>query len=198
MREETPMTFAELIAETSWAEVKAALLWLYPDQGQYVPDYRNVFRELRRIRPEPDQMRIAIECRTIPGFDEGPAPEVIGRNGTLNRDLNDFKFLGTDATPEYGAEEAVWSLSLRARRNWLGMTIEPSTLAEYSPAQVVAQCLNEMTFHGFSEAENREVREELQRRVAEIDAMSEQERAENLIPAEKVFADIKAEYGIQD
>lgn len=51
------------------------------------------------MRPEPDPMRIAIECRAIPGFDEEPAPEVIGRNGTLNRELNDFKFLGTHATP---------------------------------------------------------------------------------------------------
>jgi hypothetical protein len=192
------MTFAELIAETSWAEVKATLLWLYPDQGPCVMDYRNVFRELRRISPEPDSMRIAIECRTIPGFEEEPAPELIGRNGTLNRELNDFKFLGTDASPEYGAEEAVWSLALRPRGCWLGMTIEPATLAEYSPAQVVAYCLKEMTFHGFSEAENREVREELRRRVAEIDAMSEQEKAENLIPAEKVFADIKAKYGLED
>ena len=62
----------------------------------------------------------------------------------------------------------------------------------------MAYCLKEVTFHGFSEAENREVREELRRRVAEIDAMSEQEKAENLIPAEKVFADIKAKYGLED
>ena len=192
------MTFAELIAETSWSEVKAALLWLYPDQSQYVINYRNVFRELRRLKPESNSMRVAIECRAIPGFEEEPAPEVIGRNGTLNRELNDFKFLGKDATAEHGAEEVVWSLALRPRRSWQGMTIEPATLAEYSSAQIVAHCLNEITFHGFSEAENRKVREELRRRVSEIDAMSEQEKAENLIPAERVFADIKAKYGLED
>ncbi len=78
------------------------------------------------------------------------------------------------------------------------MTIEPATLAEYSPAQVIAYCLNDMTFHGFSEAENREVSEELQRRVAELDAMSEVERSEKLIPAEKVLADLKAKNGVRD
>jgi hypothetical protein len=72
------------------------------------------------------------------------------------------------------------------------------TLREYSPPQAVAYCLNDMTFHGFSEVENRKFSEELRRRVSEIDAMSEEERAEKLIPAEKVFADLKAKYGIEE
>ena len=192
------MTFAELIASTSWAEVKAALLWLFPDEERHLLDYRKVFWELRRMKPKPDPMRIAIERRPIPCFDEAPAPEVIGRNGTLNRELDDFKHLGKHATPEYGAEETVWSLSLQPWRSWLGMTVESATLMDYSPAQAVAYCLSDMTFHGFSEAENREVSEELRRRVAEIDAMSDEERAEKLIPAEKVFADLKAKFGVKD
>ena len=150
------------------------------------------------MKAESEPMRIAIERRPIPGYDEDPVPEVMGRNGTLNRELCDFKHLGMRATPEYGAEETVWSLSLQSWRSWLGMTFEPATLTEYSPAQVVAYCLSDMTFHGFSEAENREVSEELQRRVAELDAMSEEDRAEKLIPAEKVFADLKAKYRVED
>ena len=192
------MTFAELISSTSWAEVKAALVWLFPDEEGRLSDYRKVFWELRRMKPKPDPMCIAIERRPMPGLDESPVPEVIGRNGTLNRELDDFEHLGNRATPEYGAEEAVWSPSLQPWCAWLGMSIEPATLTEYSPAQVVAYCLNDMTFHGFSETEIRKVSEELQRRVAEIDAMSEEERAEKLIPAEKVFADLKAKYGIDD
>ena len=192
------MTFAELIAKTTWTEVKAALLWQCPDESHHLPDYRKVFWELRRMKPEADPMRIAIERRPISDPDETPTPEVFGRNGTLNRELDDFKFMGKHATPEYGAEETVWSLSLQLWRNWLGMRIEPATLKEYSPSQVVASCLSEMTFHGFSEAENREVSEELQKRIAEVDAMSEAERAEKLIPAEKLLADLKAKYGIKD
>jgi len=78
------------------------------------------------------------------------------------------------------------------------MSIEPDTLTQYTPAQTIAYCLNDMTFHGFSEADSREFSEELERRVAEIDAMSEKERAEKLIPAEKVFADLRAKYGFDD
>ncbi len=116
------------------------------------------------MKPEPNPMRISIECRPMPGLDEEPVPEVIGRDGTLNRELDDFRHWGNSATP----------------------------------AQAVAYCLNDMTFHGFSETDSREFSEELQRRGAEIDAMSEEERAEKLIPAEKVFADLKAKYGIDD
>lgn len=192
------MTFAELIASTGWAEVKAALLWLFPEEESEISGYQKIFWELRRMNPEPDAMRIAIERRPIPGYDEDPTPEVIGRNGTLNRELDDFQHLGKHATPEYGAEEATYSLSLRPWRNWLGMTVEPETLREYSPAQAIAHCLADMTFHGFSEAEHQEVSDELARRVAEIDAMTEEERAEKLIPAEKVFAELKAKYGIEE
>ena len=55
------MTFAELIAQTSWAELKAALLWLSPDDRPHLSDYRRAFWELRRMEAEPDPMRIAIE-----------------------------------------------------------------------------------------------------------------------------------------
>ena len=87
------MTFAELISSTSWAEVKAALVWLFPDQEGRLSDYRKVFWELRRMKPKPDPMCIAIERRPTPALDEAPVPEVIGRNGTLNRELDDFKHL---------------------------------------------------------------------------------------------------------
>ena len=51
---------------------------------------------------------------------------------------------------------------------------------------------------GFGAVGNRDVREELKRRVAKIDAMSEEERAEKLISAEKIFSDLKEKYGVKD
>lgn len=192
------MTFAELVGSTTWAKVSAALQRQFPDERGNLSDYHKVFRDLRRMNPTPDAMRIAIVCESIPGDDEVPVPEVVGRDGTLNRDLDDFKYLGERATAEYGAEETRWSLSLRPWRSWLGMTVEPTTLEEYLPAEVIAHCLNDMTFHGFSEAGHREFSEELERRVAEIDAMSEEERAQRLIPAERVIKRLKEKYGSED
>jgi hypothetical protein len=48
-----------------------------------------------------------------------------------------------------------------------------------------------MAFHGFCEATVEDTHEELLRRVAEVDAMSEEEKAEKLIPFEKVMAELR-------
>jgi hypothetical protein len=189
--QETQVTLGELIGSTTWAEVKAALQWLLPNEQGSLPGFRKVFSDLQRVNPKRDAMRIAIECAPMPGDDEKPVPGVFGRDGTLNRDLDDFNHLRKHATAEYGAEETKWSLSLRPWESWLGMTLEPKTLAAYTPAQVIALCLNEMTFHGFSEAEIREVSEELTQRAAQVAAMSREERSRQLIPAEKVFARLR-------
>ena len=78
------------------------------------------------------------------------------------------------------------------------MTIEPESLMHYTPAQIIAYCVSEMTFHGFIEAESQEFLAELRRRVDEIDAMTPEEREAKLIPAEKVFADLKAKFEPDD
>lgn len=189
------MTFAEVIASTGWAEVAAAIRACWPEED--LEGYRRVFAELRAMGPEPDPMRIAIECRPLLGED-AVVPEVIGRNGTLNRDLDDFRHMASHADPTLGDREVAYSLSLHPWRCWLGMTVEPETLRAYSPAEVVAHCLWDMTFHGFSEAAIREVSDELDRRSAAIDAMTPEERAEKLIPAEEVFASLRQKDGVDE
>jgi hypothetical protein len=53
-----------------------------------------------------------------------------------------------------------------------------------------------MTFHGFCEATVQDTHQELLRRVAEVDAMSEEEKAEKLIPFEQVMAELRK--GMED
>lgn len=184
-------TLAELTAATRWTEIKAALAWLYPDDRAQLDEYRRVLRELRALRPEAGSMRIAIECATRLEPDEEPALEVIGRDGTCNRDLEDFAHWDERARAEHGADQTTWSLAFHPWREWLGMTIEPATLEAHSPAHVVAHCLYEMTFYGFCEAIVQDNHQELLRRVAEVDAMSDEEKAEKLIPFEQVMAEVR-------
>lgn len=182
-------TLNELIATTRWTEIKAALAWLYPDERPRLADYRRVFRELRTLTPEAGSMRIAIKRAPLPEPDDKPALEVIGRDGTCNRDLEEFAHWDERARAELGAAETAWSLSFRPWCAWLGMSVEPATLAAHAPAHVVAHCLYEMTFHGFCELAIQDVHHELLRRVAEVEAMSEEEKAEKLIPYEQVMAE---------
>ena len=104
-------TFAELTATTSWTEIKAALAWLYPDERPRLDEYRRVLRELRALRPEAGSMRIAIEGAPRLESDEEPALEVIGRNGTCNRDLEEFAHWDERARAEHGADQTAWSLA---------------------------------------------------------------------------------------
>jgi hypothetical protein len=117
---------------------------------------------------------------------------VVGRNGTLNRDLEDFRYLGTTADSTYALSEAEYAIELEPWSAWLGMKIDPDTLAKYSESEIVAHCLWEMTCFGFEETAIGAQRDELQRRVDEIDAMTEEERKEKLIPADEVLEKIVA------
>lgn len=63
--------------------------------------------------------------------------------------------------------------------------------SNYSPATIVAHSLWEMTFHGFDEAEVSAQRRELQKRVDELDAMTEEEKKHKLIPLDQVLKEFK-------
>ena len=49
-----------------------------------------------------------------------------------------------------------------------------------------------MTFHGYVENDVKEFSEELDRRVAEVDAMTEEEKASKLLPLNEVIARVRA------
>ncbi|TAM48214.1 MAG: hypothetical protein EPN55_00570 [Gammaproteobacteria bacterium] len=70
------------------------------------------------------------------------------------------------------------------------MDIDPQTLRDYTPAQIMAHCLWEMTFHGFEQSEIQAERDEIKRRVEELDSMTEEERRKRLIPWEQVKKDL--------
>ncbi len=188
------MTLKELFAATTWPEIKAAIFWLDPEYVKKIRDYQKVISKLRKTTAVQDGMRISIDLRPTFGTDEEASLEVVGRNGTLNRELDDFAYLGPTATEEYGAIEVTYSLCLSSWNSWLGMEIDPKTVSQYTPAHIIAYCVDEMTFHGFDESDVSEFAAELKRRVGEIDAMSPEERELKLIPAEKVFADLMEKY----
>jgi len=77
-------------------------------------------------------------------------------------------------------------MSLEPWEHWLGMQIDIGTLDKFAAPQIFAYCLWDMTFHGFEQWHVQETKDEIKRRVDEIDAMTEAERKEKLIPMEDV------------
>ena len=186
------MDLSQLISTTEWTEVERSLLQQYPDARESLEGYRDTFFQLRRLTPVTTSMRLRIRNTFRPGLDDQPFPEVVGKNGTLNRDQEDFKHLGKAEDSTYALAETEFALELEPWDEWLGMEIDADTLDKYLPSEIVAHCLQEMTLFGFNEADIGAQRAELQRRVDELDAMSEQEKKEKLIPVEQVFKNIEA------
>lgn len=185
------MTLAELITSVDWTEVKSAVLWNYPDVEKSIEAYRKVFIALRRMDAVASNMRLVVRRTFREGLDEEPFVEVVGRDGTLNRDLEDFECLGKSLDSEYANSEADFAVTLEPWEHWLGMELDPATLESYTKPVVAAHCIWEMTFHGFEQSQIQEAREELRRRVDELNAMTEEERKEKLIPMEQLRRDVE-------
>ena len=186
------MTFAELLREISWPELRSALLWCYPDTEDSLDAYRNAFCELKRLKAAQCEMRIVLEAVREHGEDgESEYTSVSGRNGTLNRELDDFAYSDQDTESEFALSEATFGLSFNRWDEWLGMPIDPSALVRYTPPHLVAHILWEMTFHGFEQPQIAEVLDELKKRVEETDAMSEEARAKHIVSAHNAPAALR-------
>jgi len=187
------MKLSDLLASVTWADVKASLLWNYPGAEDSIEDYRRAFASLRKRDAVATEMRLLLRQTFREGLDEKPFIEVTGRDGTRNRDLEDFPHLGQSADSEYAKAETDFSLALEPWERWLGMDIDPETLSTYTASQIAAHCLWEMTFYGFEPSRIQTERDELRRRIDELEAMTEEERNERLIPWEQVRKELEGE-----
>lgn len=184
------MKLSELITSVGWAEVKAALLWSYPEVEPSLEDYRRVFVSLQGLKPVPSRVRLVVHETFREGLDKEPFTGVYGRNGTRNRDLEDFKHAAHTADPGYADRETDFALGFVPWEQWLGMDVDPQALKDYTPPRVVAHCLWEMTFYGIEQSQIQAERDEIRRRAEKLDAMTEEERKKYLIPGEQVKKDL--------
>lgn len=163
------MKFKELIDKYTWDDVWAALIRLYPDQEKSLDGYRYVFATLRTLQPAESQMRICLA--DVPERDGESYTDVSGRNGSLRKDNNPEIY----KDDEIGNQEEVWGLDFVDWAEWLSMTIDPGTLARYPEAEILAHCLWEMTFYGYTPEDIRKKTEELDRAVESKDWVSAEE-----------------------
>lgn len=180
------MTFSELLESVTWAETKAALLWSYPDAVESLEGHRRAMAKLRTLAPVESNMRIILKEARKESLDDQRTIEVVGRNGQLNRDQADFTHLSYSVDSDYATSETDFCLSFEPWEHWLGMRIDAGTLSRFTPPQIAAHCLWDMTFHGFEQWQVKEVMEEINLRSDEVAAMTEDERKRNLIPIEEV------------
>lgn len=104
------MKLAELIASVGWAGVRASLLWSYHPTEESLEGYRQAFASLQKLKPVVSSMRLVVREAFREGIDEEPFTDVCGRNGTRNRDLENFKHSEHAADSEYANAETDFSL----------------------------------------------------------------------------------------
>jgi len=192
------MNLKELVCSTIWCDVKASLINGYPDAKRSIEGYELLFSTLSSLIPQKTNMRIFIERVFRDGIDEQPFVEVSGKNGTLNRNLSDFQHLGKPQDSEYANSEASFALEMVPWEEWLDMEIDPASQQDYSGSEILAHCLWEMTFFGFDQTTIRNQKEELSRRVKELDNMTEDEKKERFIPMEQVLKKIETKLTIPE
>ncbi len=153
------MKFGELIDSISWDELKDEPLLYVSDDEEYrkreSEEFLLMFSRLIRMEPVETDMRIVIketyileDPDEIEEYDE-TVPMAYGRNGTLNKDFEDFEYLTKSNDPEFANAEADYNLQCVAWEKWLGMEIDRQTLESYTPTQIAACCMVDMSLFGF-------------------------------------------------
>lgn len=184
------MKFREIIRQTEWEDIQKSLLNSYSDTSENIGCYKELYTILVKLNPLNTNFRICISEEFNKEFDDEPYTSVIGKNGTLNKELPDFKYMKQDDNSKFANSEVNYSIALTDWKEWLGMTLDEVSLQNYTYPNIVAHCFLEITFYGFDQETIKKQEEEFNRRVKEVKNMTEEEKKQNLIPWERIVEEI--------
>lgn len=171
------MKFKELIKSHQWLSIEITLLQLYPDQKEIIEDYKAVFEKLQTMSPVDDEMFIVLtEYNCDDDHDEK------GNKATYI-DVSGKKIFTNSITDSYAIEFVKWE-------NWLGMTIAPETIDNFSGLEILAHCLYEMTFCGYREDEIQEQFDSIKRTVDDY-ALTDEDTADKTVPLDEIVNTLK-------
>jgi hypothetical protein len=124
------MKFHELLSQFTDEKVLKQLFILYPDQVKNIKGYKFCLKELRKLEPSISDDEIWLE---------------------INIDEHDNKFVDVFGKTYEGKDEH-FGLDFNLREKWLGDFIAEETLKKFKLIEILAHCLYEMTFWGFTNA----------------------------------------------
>ena len=162
---EEKILFRDLIQACSFGNVKKSLLTLYPDQKRNITGYQYVFETLRHMRYRKNKEEMAIRI------------EKVGQGKNQYSDVSGIRAEGDHQS--YALEFASWA-------KWLGYEVEQATLKKMPKEEIVAHCLWEITFFGFTQNKIRRRLAALKKQVKDV----EEDRVKT-VPYEEVIARIK-------
>jgi hypothetical protein len=167
------MKFIEIIKKVNWDDVRAVLYDYYYENSedyQILDEYERIFNELKYLKPQDCKgMRLYVEYIKDTEADKDPVVEVIGRNGTLNKESEDFKFWGNNVSEEIANKEITYALEMVCWEEWLDMNISLDIIKNFSMPEIIAHCIYEMTFMGFSQKQIQGKLDELRKSCENIE-----------------------------
>ncbi len=120
------VTLKECLLRTCWQEVGADLFRLFPEYIEHLPSLQLAYDELVQTKPDNTNTRITI-----------------GRYHA-NSELSFYIVGFSDDSPKG------FSLKFTSWQKWLSSNIESWVQEQYSYSEIVAICLNDMVWAGFS------------------------------------------------
>ena len=133
------------------------MLKAYPDEEEMTEQYQEVFLKLVDMEPTLNKEKF----------------KLVLENAHEEWDFYDTETEETEHVVEdfvsvYGKKPKCkdrYSIEFAPWSEWLSMTIDSKTLKEFSPAEIAAHCLWEMTFIGFDEENIEDVLEDLKNTI---------------------------------
>lgn len=176
------MKLAELLETVEWEEVKNNHFLDYYESEETVTDFLLLFSKLHRLEPVESGMRIIIREADLSGnpddLEEGEEIfyQLIGKNGTLNKEIKGFEYHRKADDPGFAHSETEYELIYVAWEEWLGMEVDEQTLRDYTAPQIAARCMAEMTLISFDPFEIRREKEGFREELDVLNTMTAEER----------------------
>ena len=188
------MKFKELVDDVLWEDVKQSLSKFYDMDEECLFNHQIVFEKLKYIDPVENDMRIIVDWAEPDGnIIEDGYWYVDGKNGTLQKETEDYQYFKDKCTEEFANSEVGFALDFTPWNKWLGMDIDPETANDIRlmRADIVAHCLYEMTFMGYDEEEIQCTLNGLKDQIKNIEKMSEEELRANSITLDELKERLK-------
>lgn len=165
------MQLIDLIQSNAWLSVQMALLQEYPKVKEDIEAYEKVFNLLQVMPPKTSKLTIELNLQTD-DFDQSSYVDVAGYYTDPVERTDPF-------TNSLAIEFVPWN-------EWLGMTLDPETLNNFTELQIIAHCLHEMTFAGFEEQEIQEQLDHVKGIKEEYESLSPEEKEKQTTSLEEL------------
>ncbi|WP_010663797.1 DUF6557 family protein [Marinilabilia salmonicolor] len=125
------MTLKDIYRKTTWSSVREKLFSFYPDLKKNEAGYQKVYEQMPLIRPQKSTSEILLS------FIEEEEPEF-------------ESFINLSAIETNSNPPESYSPMFSSWEEWMGMSVNETTLRDFTSSEILAHCLLEMTLTGFN------------------------------------------------